>query len=103
MLGRHPLSLHAVHFARAHTPYGPIRFADDGLRFLTLRAHRDPPRQRVFQCELCAFSYDKAKGLPDEGIAPGTRWEDAPQDWICPDCADAPGRLTKARYRAGAR
>src|SRR5690606_24565941 len=45
VLGRHRLSLHAVHFARAHTPYGPIRFADEGLGFLTLRAHWDPGAQ----------------------------------------------------------
>ncbi|RPI47864.1 MAG: rubredoxin [Betaproteobacteria bacterium] len=47
----------------------------------------DSPRYRVWQCELCAFSYDEAKGMPEEGIAPGTRWEDIPEDWICPDCA----------------
>ena len=47
----------------------------------------DSPRYRVWQCDLCAFAYDEAKGLPDEGIAPGTRWEEIPEDWICPDCA----------------
>ena len=222
-LGRHPLALHAVHFSRAHTPYGPILFSDEGLGFLTLRAHWDPGAQyipaqkeklqqvpdrrpwqttevpkfdrnapvslqpfqeikderglgafalclqpgrsttapavsgtngqyiivtrggvvhegkhnaaltiifvkpneepfkleagpegaealilnfprteiaarfmppktdvarfRVWQCDLCAFAYDEAKGMPEEGIAPGTRWEDVPEDWICPDCA----------------
>ncbi|WP_405180740.1 rubredoxin [Nocardia sp. NBC_01377] len=25
-------------------------------------------------------------GLPDDGLAPGTRWEDIPADWTCPDC-----------------
>jgi rubredoxin len=50
-------------------------------------ATSDATRYRVWQCELCAFSYDEAKGLPEEGIAPGTRWEDVPEDWICPDCA----------------
>jgi rubredoxin len=223
VLGRHPLSIHAVHFSRAHTPYGPIVFSDAGLGFLTLRSQWDPgaqylpdareklekvegrtpwqiteapvfggsgdvnlhsfaqikderglaayaitlkpnastpapdpsnsngqylivtkgsllhqgkdhnaitivfvkpdeprfelvagaeglealvlhyprraiaatpmlarsdsPQYRVWQCELCSFAYDEAKGLPDEGIAPGTRWEDVPEDWICPDCA----------------
>lgn len=42
---------------------------------------------RVWQCALCAFTYDEAKGIPDEGIAPGTRWEDVPETWTCPDCA----------------
>ncbi|RPJ45414.1 MAG: rubredoxin [Betaproteobacteria bacterium] len=36
---------------------------------------------------LCAFVYDEAKGLPDEGIAPGTPWEDVPENWYCPDCS----------------
>lgn len=229
-LGRHPLSMYAVHFTRAHTPYGPILFAEEGLGFLTLRAHWDPgaqyipenrevlskipgrrpwqateapsfqhggavnlapfehirddrglaayaltmepnavtsapevartngqyiivtngsivhdgqtkdaltiifvrpdepafrlqagphgmaalildflqtalsarettvksdsTRYRVWQCELCAFAYDEAKGMPDEGIAPGTRWEDVPEDWICPDCG-----TTKADFQ----
>jgi rubredoxin len=223
VLGRHPLAVHAVHFSRAHTPYGPIVMGEKGLGFLTLRAHWDPgaqylpdkrevlqhmparkpwqvtelpafsgneavhlhafdqikderglaayslslkpnaqtaapdpansngqyliitkgslsyqgkdhkaitivfvkpdeqpfplvagteglealvlnyprvslpakpvvaktdsPQFRVWQCELCAFAYDEAKGLPDEGIAPGTHWEDVPETWICPDCA----------------
>jgi rubredoxin len=44
-------------------------------------------RFKTWRCALCAFSYDEAQGLPEEGIAPGTRWQDVPQDWICPDCA----------------
>jgi rubredoxin len=223
VLGRHPLAVHAVHFSRAHTPYGPIVAAEKGLGFLTLRSQWDPGAQylpadrakleavedrnpwqvtelprfggadpvelrtfsqirddrglaahsltlapgaqslapdqsgtngqylivtkgslvhdgrdhgaitiifvhpdeqrfrlvagddglealvlhypqrvrpaermiakadsaqfRVWQCDLCAFAYDEAKGLPDEGIPAGTRWEDVPEDWICPDCA----------------
>mgnify|MGYP003347448429 CR=1 FL=1 len=42
---------------------------------------------RVWQCALCAFVYDEAKGMPHDGIAPGTRWEDVPDTWTCPDCA----------------
>jgi rubredoxin-NAD+ reductase len=30
--------------------------------------------------------YDEAKGWPDDGIAPGTKWADVPADWLCPDC-----------------
>ena len=222
-LGKHKLAVHAVHFSRAHTPYGPIIFGEQGLSFLTLRAHWDPgaqylpdarekleqvperkpwqmteapkfdgsaevnvhtfsqirderglaayslslkphvtaaapdpsqsggqyiivtrgsltyngkeyealsiafvkpgegpwrlvagaaglealvlnyPRReparsksharpisagyRIWQCALCAFTYDEAKGMPDEGIAAGTRWEDVPDTWSCPDCA----------------
>jgi len=36
---------------------------------------------RLWQCTLCAFIYDEAKGLPEEGIAAGTRWENISEDW----------------------
>lgn len=44
---------------------------------------------RKWQCIICGFVYDEAKGLPDEGIAPGTRWEDIPATWQCADCGAA--------------
>ena len=41
---------------------------------------------KQYMCVICGFVYDEAKGLPDEGIAPGTRWEDVPLNWQCPEC-----------------
>ena len=41
---------------------------------------------RKWECVICGFIYDEAEGLPDDGIAPGTKWEDVPEDWECPDC-----------------
>ncbi len=41
---------------------------------------------RTFICQVCGFVYDEAKGDPDEGIEPGTRWDDIPVNWVCPDC-----------------
>jgi len=41
---------------------------------------------KVWECIVCGFIYEEALGLPDEGIAPGTSWEDIPDDWACPDC-----------------
>lgn len=37
-------------------------------------------------CSVCSYTYDEAKGIPEAGIAPGTRWEDLPADWKCPWC-----------------
>lgn len=37
-------------------------------------------------CTICGLIYDEAKGWPSEGIPAGTRWEDVPDDWLCPDC-----------------
>tara|TARA_R110002049_G_scaffold62592_4_gene167051 strand:+ start:2617 stop:2781 length:165 start_codon:yes stop_codon:yes gene_type:complete len=41
---------------------------------------------RQWECTVCGFIYDEAKGLPEEGIAPGTSWDDVPDDWECPEC-----------------
>jgi rubredoxin len=41
---------------------------------------------KTWMCLICGFIYDEAAGLPDEGIAPGTRWEDVPMNWTCPEC-----------------
>jgi len=47
----------------------------------------DATHFKVWQCTLCSFVYDEAAGLPDDGIAAGTRWEDVPETWTCPDCS----------------
>ena len=44
---------------------------------------------KLFVCVQCGFEYDEAKGWPEDGIAPGTRWTDIPDDWSCPDCGAA--------------
>ena len=41
---------------------------------------------RKWRCRNCGLIYDEALGLPEDGIAPGTRFEDIPGDWYCPDC-----------------
>lgn len=37
-------------------------------------------------CLICGYVYDPNLGVPEDGIAPGTLWEDVPEDWVCPDC-----------------
>lgn len=37
-------------------------------------------------CLVCGFVYYEDDGLPEEGIAPGTAWDDIPDTWECPDC-----------------
>lgn len=44
---------------------------------------------KVYMCVICGFLYDEAKGLPEEGFPPGTRWDDIPETWKCPDCGAA--------------
>jgi rubredoxin len=37
-------------------------------------------------CTICDYVYDPAKGDPDNGVAPVTKFEDLPNDWVCPTC-----------------
>lgn len=41
---------------------------------------------KKYLCLLCGYVYDEEQGSPQEGIEPETRWEDLPEDWVCPDC-----------------
>ncbi|MET0216637.1 MAG: rubredoxin [Burkholderiales bacterium] len=41
---------------------------------------------RTYMCLICGLIYDEEKGMPELGIAAGTRWEDLPINWTCPDC-----------------
>jgi rubredoxin len=41
---------------------------------------------RKWQCIVCGWIYDEAEGHPDDGIPAGTRWEDVPADFVCPEC-----------------
>lgn len=40
----------------------------------------------IWVCEVCGYRYDPKEGDPDSGIAPGTPFEDLPDDWVCPLC-----------------
>jgi rubredoxin len=64
----------ALNFPRAQAPIA-VEAADPDSEF------------KVWHCVLCAFVYDEAAGLPEDGIAPGTRWADVPENWGCPDCS----------------
>ena len=44
---------------------------------------------KTFMCVVCGLIYDERKGWPDDGIEPGTRWDDVPDTWTCPDCGAA--------------
>ncbi len=41
---------------------------------------------RKWQCIVCGYVYEEAAGIPEDGIAPGTSWDDIPDDWECPEC-----------------
>ena len=39
-----------------------------------------------YVCTVCGYVYDPQQGDPDNGIDPGTKFEDVPDDWDCPVC-----------------
>ena len=41
---------------------------------------------RRFQCSVCGYVYDESVGIPVKGIPPGTKWEDLPDNFVCPLC-----------------
>lgn len=41
---------------------------------------------KKYRCEVCDWIYDPEIGDPEHGIAPGTAFEDIPDDWVCPLC-----------------
>lgn len=48
-----------------------------------------------YRCVVCNHVYDPAEGDPDSGVAPGTPFENLPDDWCCPECG-----ASKADYEA---
>jgi rubredoxin len=55
---------------------------------------------KVWQCIVCGYVYDEAKGDPEHGIAAGTRWEDIPAGWSCPDCGVAKADFEMVEFAA---
>lgn len=41
---------------------------------------------KKYICVVCSYIYDPEQGDPESGIAPGTAFEDIPEDWVCPLC-----------------
>jgi flavin reductase (DIM6/NTAB) family NADH-FMN oxidoreductase RutF/rubredoxin len=44
------------------------------------------PKMERYRCTVCGYVYDPEKGDPESGIAPGTPFEELPEDWVCPVC-----------------
>ncbi len=46
---------------------------------------------KKWMCLVCGWIYDEEHGVPEDGIAPGTRWQDVPAHWTCPECGATKG------------
>jgi rubredoxin len=54
--------------------------------FISKRCKEEEDRMDRYVCSVCGYVYDPAEGDPDNGIEPGTKFEDLPDDWSCPVC-----------------
>ena len=48
-----------------------------------------------YKCTVCGYIYDPTIGDPDSGVMPGTKWEDVPADWLCPECGATKDQFVK--------
>ena len=55
-----------------------LKFFNDGFEAVT--------DYKKYRCLVCGWEYDEAQGSLEAGLKPGTRWEDIPLTWRCPDC-----------------
>ena len=49
-----------------------------------------------YVCDVCGWEYDENEGAPDQGIAPGTKFSDLPDDFECPLCGVGKEEFSKA-------
>jgi flavin reductase (DIM6/NTAB) family NADH-FMN oxidoreductase RutF/rubredoxin len=54
-----------------------------------------PSSNARYECSVCGRIYDPVAGDPDSGIPPGTRFEDLPDDWVCPLCGASKADFTR--------
>ena len=57
---------------------------DNHRRSITATRKTNPMKK--YMCLICGWIYDEEKGWPEDGIAPGTCWDDVPLAWTCPEC-----------------
>ena len=54
-----------------------------------------------YVCAICGYVYDPEVGDPDNGVEPGTAWEDVPEDWVCPLCGVGKDNFEAEQAAAG--
>src|SRR5690348_17780614 len=77
-----------LHFA-FYSTHVASRSASAGLADVRFDARFAPMKK--YMCLICGWIYDEEVGSPEDGIAPGTRWEDVPPNWTCPECGARKG------------
>jgi rubredoxin len=71
-------------FRKGASPKNAPTYIDPSL-IASTKANPENAGKR-YRCLACSYIYDPAQGDPDSGIAPGTPFEEIPEDWMCPVC-----------------
>lgn len=71
-------------------------FSVDLEKLISLKLERTVNPMEKYVCDPCGYIYDPKEGDPDNGIAPGTSFEDLPDDWVCPICGVGKDSFSKA-------
>ncbi len=66
--------------------YNSLILRPETLRRRKVDAVSDKQEFKSWMCIVCGWIYHEEEGAPDDGIPPGTLWEDVPESWVCPDC-----------------
>jgi rubredoxin len=56
------------------------------LEAINIGGQKEDKSMDRYECTICGYVYDPAEGDPENGINPGTAFEDLPDDWFCPEC-----------------
>jgi rubredoxin len=59
------------------------------VKIYNLNQNKGGNNMKRYVCGVCGYVYDPAAGDPDSGIKPGTKFEDLPDNWVCPVCGAA--------------
>jgi flavin reductase (DIM6/NTAB) family NADH-FMN oxidoreductase RutF/rubredoxin len=55
-------------------------------------------KEVLYKCQICGHIYNENEGDPDSGIPPGTKFEDLPDNWVCPVCGVTKDNFEKIIY-----
>jgi len=86
-----PLTYAAYHARKGRAPKNAPTYQPEPASAPAVAPSPAPARSpgavaSTWTCGVCGYTYDPAVGDPANGIAPGTRFEDLPADWVCPSC-----------------
>ena len=56
------------------------------IKNMDTKKDKEEEKMDKYVCNVCGYVYDPEKGDPDNGVDPGTAFEDLPDDWVCPLC-----------------